>query len=245
MTVLVPSSCLPQEFSPVQIHFDGTAPNCISQTNMIHPATTLRLINPEVGYGVFATEFIPMGTITYVKDPLETDVPPALFHHYTPEMQAVIEKYSYRDERGHRILSWDFGKYVNHCCHCNTMSTGYGFEIAIRDIWPGEEITDEYGLFNMEGEMNLLCSKPGCRLSVSAADAERMRDEWDAMVKAALLKFKFVEQPLLSLVAPSTMEEVHDFLADENQYKSVGALQYGDSHFEIGRIKNGLTKVES
>ena len=38
---------------------------------MIHPKTTLRFINEEVGYGLYATEFIPKGTITYVKDSLE------------------------------------------------------------------------------------------------------------------------------------------------------------------------------
>ena len=44
---------------------------------MIHPNTELRFINPVVGYGVFATDFIPEGTITYVKDSLELEVSPA------------------------------------------------------------------------------------------------------------------------------------------------------------------------
>lgn len=35
---------------------------------MIHPDTELRFINPEIGYGVFATQFIPRGTITWVRE---------------------------------------------------------------------------------------------------------------------------------------------------------------------------------
>ena len=41
---------------------------------MIHPKTELRFVNDDIGYGVFATEFIPKGTILYVKDELEIKV---------------------------------------------------------------------------------------------------------------------------------------------------------------------------
>lgn len=44
---------------------------------MIHPKTELRYINDTVGYGVFATDRIPKGTIVYVKDSLEITVSPA------------------------------------------------------------------------------------------------------------------------------------------------------------------------
>ena len=91
---------------------------------MIHPKTELKMINPIVGYGVFATEFIPQGTIVYVKDSLELEISPTDFTTHSQEMQDVIEKYSYIDERGYRIISWDFAKYVNHCCNFNTISTG-------------------------------------------------------------------------------------------------------------------------
>jgi len=32
---------------------------------MIHPDTELRLSNPRIGLGVFATHFIPKGTLTW------------------------------------------------------------------------------------------------------------------------------------------------------------------------------------
>ncbi|HMN90955.1 MAG TPA: SET domain-containing protein-lysine N-methyltransferase, partial [Saprospiraceae bacterium] len=80
---------------------------------MLHPHTELRFIGTGVGYGVFATSYIPQGTITYVKDSLELEVSPEAYRLHPPAMQAVIEKYSYIDERGYRIISWDFAKYIN------------------------------------------------------------------------------------------------------------------------------------
>jgi uncharacterized protein len=38
---------------------------------MIHPCIGLRHISDTIGYGVFATSFIPEGTLVYVKGPLE------------------------------------------------------------------------------------------------------------------------------------------------------------------------------
>ena len=152
---------------------------------MIHPNTELRLINDTVGYGVFATKRIPQGTIVYVKDSMEIEISPTQYLLYQPEMQDSIEKYSYIDERGYRIISWDFGKYVNHCCNCNSISTGYGFEIAIRDIEIGEQITDEYGIFNLQEEMTLQCGFEGCRKTIKPSDFDDYYQEWDEKIKQA------------------------------------------------------------
>ena len=38
---------------------------------MIHPHTELRFINEQMGFGVFATQFIPKGTIIWALDELD------------------------------------------------------------------------------------------------------------------------------------------------------------------------------
>ncbi|PSR12872.1 MAG: SET domain-containing protein-lysine N-methyltransferase [Bacteroidetes bacterium] len=192
---------------------------------MIHPQTELRFISPAVGYGVFATAFIPKGTITYVKDSLEIVVTPGDYGAHNQAMQDVIEKYSYVDEVGNRIVSWDFAKYVNHCCNCNTISTGYGFEIAIRDIQPGEQITDEYGIFNLEYSMELVCDQPGCRKVIQPRDFDNYYTDWDAKIRAALPQLFVVDQPLLSFLDESTQEAVEKLGTDLQQYRSVYALR--------------------
>ncbi|MCB0515757.1 MAG: SET domain-containing protein [Chitinophagales bacterium] len=193
---------------------------------MIHPKTCLKYINNEVGYGVFATEFIPRGTITYVKDALEIEISPKDYQQHTTEMQAVIEKYSYIDEKGYRILSWDFSKYINHCCNCNSMSTGYGFEIAIRDIFPGEEITDEYGIFNLVESIPLQCNQQNCRKYVHPNDFDALYAQWDKWLVNALACFQQVEQPLLPLMDAPTQSELSNYLNQQAAYKSVYALRF-------------------
>ena len=193
---------------------------------MIHPHTRIQFINEDIGYGVFATQFIPQGTITYVKDSLELEVTPEAYQTYSPEMQEVIEKYSYIDERGVRIISWDFAKYVNHCCNCNTMSTGYGFEIAIRDIQPGEQLTDEYGIFNIPEEMELSCQYKDCRKKVRPSDFDIYYPRWDEQLKKALASFSVVDQPLYPMLDAKTQEEIQDYMIDPSRYKSVYTLKY-------------------
>jgi hypothetical protein len=193
---------------------------------MIHPKTELKYINDTVGYGVFAKEFIPEGTIVYVKDSLELVISPTDYLIQSNEMKEVIDKYSYIDEKGNRIISWDFAKYVNHCCNCNTISTGYGFEIAIRDIQQGEQITDEYGIFNLDKPMQLECGEKNCRKVISAEDFDKYYKEWDEKIKKSIKKLFEVEQPLLPLIEENTRKELDLFFSNPDKYKSVYSLKY-------------------
>ena len=205
---------------------------------MMHPDTELRYVSEAIGYGVFATHFIPKGTIVYTKDPLEIEISEEQFSQYPVVFQDVIEKYSYVDERGIRIISWDHAKYVNHCCECNTMSTGYGFEIAIRDIEAGEEITDEYGLLNLSYAMQLHCEKPGCRCEVSPNDFRDYGATWDVTVKHALSLVQTVRQPLWTLLDQGTQKAVTSFPQEPAHYRSVFALKWENAFSTNGA--NGL-----
>ncbi|MBI3141669.1 MAG: SET domain-containing protein [Bacteroidetes bacterium] len=202
---------------------------------MIHPSTVLRFIDEHKGYGVFATEIIPKGTITYAKDHLEIQLTPEAFGQLSGPLQAQVEKYSYIDEHGIRIVSWDIAKYVNHCCNCNTMSTGYGFEIAIRDIQPGEEITDEYGLFNLTESMELYCKEPGCRKTIHPSDFELYWPIWDAKVAAAMERVHEVAQPLWHLLPADVVDEVQALKANPNNYRQVKYLKMNGHTAQVGQ----------
>ena len=193
---------------------------------MIHPKTELRYINDNVGYGVFATEFIPKGTIVYVKDSLELVITPTDYLIHAEEMKKVVDKYSYIDESGNRIVSWDFAKYVNHCCNCNTISTGYGFEIAIRPIEKGEQITDEYGIFNLDQEMVVECGQLNCRKVIKPNDFETYYQSWDEKIKSAITFLFDVEQPLIPFIPEETRKELDTYFQNPEHYKSVYSLRY-------------------
>ncbi len=199
---------------------------------MIHPNTVLKFIDETIGYGVFANSFIPQGTIVYVKDSLERVVSPQEYFEQDYEMQEMIEKYSYRDEHGNRVISWDFAKYVNHCCNCNTMSTGYGFEIAIRDIFEGEQITDEYGMFNLDQEMQVSCGNASCRKSVRPTDFDRYYHAWDMQIQAAIQYIFNVEQPLYKWLDQETKKELDVLRLDFSKYKSVYNLKWNKESME-------------
>lgn len=197
---------------------------------MIHPGTELRLVNPHVGYGVFATEFIPKGTLVYVQDPLEISLSPEAYAFLDPHSRAVAEKYSFIDPSGRRILSWDFAKYVNHSCRPNTISTAWGFEIAIRDIQPGEEITDEYGLFNLEWEMACACEALDCRQVIRPDDADRLFRRWDRWIRQAMIAGRTVPQPLHARMDETSREIFDRHLAGALRYRSVRSLRFAPTN---------------
>ena len=193
---------------------------------MIHPNTELKFINQHVGYGVFATEDIKEGTIVYVKDSLELSISPSDYLMHNEDMKTVIDKYSYIDEKGNRIISWDFAKYVNHCCNCNSMSTGYRFEIAIRDIKKGEQITDEYGIFNLDKSMNVVCGELNYRKEIKPSDFDEYYLKWDEKIKKSILKLFDVEQVLMPFLDESTRNELDELYRNPERYKSVYALKH-------------------
>lgn len=192
---------------------------------MIHPSTELRFVSPEIGYGVFAKEFIPKGTIVYVKDSLEIEVTPKKYEKLDEYARSVVDKYSYRDERGYRIVSWDFAKYVNHSCNRNTVSTGYGFEIAVRDILPNEEVTDEYGIFNLEQNFECGCGAENCRHHISPSDFDVLFGKWDKEIKDALIHYSDSAQALEPYIEEPLFHKLKNYLETGKNYKSVYSLR--------------------
>ena len=105
------------------------------------------------------------------------------------------------------------------------MSTAYGFEIAVRDIEAGEEITDEYGMFNPPVPMDLHGSDGPYRGRVEAIDLDRLYESWDSQVQTALRLALDVEQPLWPLVDRPTAKAI-TLLARWNEgYRSVRELR--------------------
>lgn len=195
---------------------------------MIHPHTRLQHISDAVGYGIFATEDIPEGTIVYAKDSLEICVSPGDYLKHGEAMREIVDKYSYIDEQGYRIVSWDLAKYVNHSCDCNTISTGYGFEMALRDIAAGEQLTDEYGIFNLDQSMKCYCGADNCRQRIDPGDFDRYYPQWDERIRRSIGKLHGVEQPLWQLLSVQVKRELEALRQDPDRYKSVYALKLRD-----------------
>lgn len=192
---------------------------------MLHPATELGSVSPDIGVGIFASGFIPKGTIIYIKDPLEIVIEAGDKRLQDPATRKLIDRYSYVEPTGKRIVSWDLAKYMNHSCDANSISTGYGFEIAIRDIEPGDEITDDYGLLNVEQPMPCCCGASNCRGWIGEDDIRKYHATWDARARDALAYLYYVPQPLGGLIDPVTRRQLQRYLDTGDGFRSVNELK--------------------
>lgn len=167
---------------------------------MLHPATRLHWINDAVGYGVIATQHIPKGTILWALDPLDQVFTAEQVRKLGPALWPHMERYSYVNGQGMRVLCWDHGRFMNHSCDPVSLSPGVDFELAVRDVAPGDEITCDYASLNLEQDLECLCGSPTCRGRITRKEFLALAPLWDARLRAAVQLVNRVEQPLLPWV---------------------------------------------
>jgi hypothetical protein len=200
---------------------------------MIHPDTKLQYIDDEKGYGVVATKKIPKGTITWALDKFDFEFQPEEVQAMEPIYKRIIDTYSYRNQHGNFILCWDFGRYVNHSFHSNCMSTAYEFEIAIRDIEQGEELTDDYGYLNIVKPFKAQ-DENTTRKYVYPDDLLRYHKEWDNLVLGVLPILRNVDQPLMPLLKPEFLNELNEVIDGKREMRSVIEVYYDEVKIHIG-----------
>lgn len=194
---------------------------------MIHPDTEVRFISDEIGYGIVATKLIPEGTITWVQDELDQVYSPAQVAEMSPSTQEMIDKFTFRNNQGNFVLCWDTAKYVNHSFNSNCISTAYDFEIAIRDIQPGEELTDDYGYLNVTQAFK--AKNEGVpRTIVYPDDLVNFHEEWDAKLERSFLRLNKVAQPLEMLLPNKIKAVVKQILKGEKELDSILNLYYSE-----------------
>lgn len=187
---------------------------------MIHPDTELRFISPEVGYGVVAKKFIPKGTITWALDELDREFTPKQFHEMDETYKELIEFYSFRNNLGNYVLCWDNARFVNHSFNSNCLTTAYDFEIAIRDIHPGEQLTDDYGYLNISEPFRGI-DEGTKRKVVYPDDLLRYAPVWDKKLISGLQHFNEVNQPLKKFLKSSVVQKIEKIVNGESEMDSI------------------------
>lgn len=175
---------------------------------MMHPDTELRFISEEVGLGVLATKFIPKGTIVWILDDLDMILEEDFVDSLDEIRQEIIYKYSFQNNDDQYILCWDHSKYMNHSFHPNCVDTAYEFELAARDIYPGEEITCDYGVMGDDEDFECVPEEGTVRTRVKADDYLKFHLEWDEMAREAFENFNSVDQPLKHLIGKEFVDKV-------------------------------------
>jgi hypothetical protein len=203
---------------------------------MMHPKTERRFISEKKGFGVVATEALPKGTMVWVQDCLDQVFPPARWHAIGPPVREVLDTYSFRDATGAFVFCWDHARYVNHSFRPNCMITPFAMELAIRDIAPGEELTDDYGTLNIvepfypeeEGES---------RTVVLPDDLKTYGASWDPQVLAAFSCLDKVPQPLQAFLTEEVWGHCLDVARSKRSMPSLTELWCGSA--AIGSQEKG------
>ena len=197
---------------------------------MIHPHTELKYISPEMGHGVVATQFIPAGTITWTQDQLDRVFTPEEFNHLDKLYQNILDVYSFKNNKGNLVLCWDNGRYVNHSFNSNCLSTAYDFEIAIRDIKAGEQLTDDYGYLNISYPFRGI-DEGTRRKVVYPNDLIKYYNVWDNKIKKVFPKILTVEQPLKGVIEPSIWGMIGKITQGDQLLESILSNYYNDENY--------------
>ena len=195
---------------------------------MLHPHTELKFVSPQIGYGIYATKLIPKGTITWVKDELDRTILKEELATMTPANLENLMKYSYRNAQGDFVFCWDLTRYVNHSYRPNSMLTSLGFEIAIRDILPGDEVTNDYGTFNIIEAFECANGPSHERDFVCPDDLARFHKVWDLQIEAVFGSLPKVEQPLGKFLTANQQEMICSIATGKLPLPSVLDNYYAD-----------------
>lgn len=187
---------------------------------MLHPHTELRFVSPEIGYGIFATQDIPVGTITWVKDELDHVFKASEINAMTESNRENLLKYTYRTREGDYFFCWDLTRFVNHSYEPNSMLTSMDFEIAIKDIKKGEELTNDYGTLNII-EAFKCANGPHEREFVRPDDLKRFFVKWDLLINSAMVHRPKVGQPLTRFLTKAQITILKDIEEGKTSVPSV------------------------
>ena len=192
---------------------------------MMHPDTRLKWISDEKGFGVVATRLIPKGTITWVQDEMDRVFSPDEPKYFKSLTKELLEKYSFRNSKGEHVLCWDIAKYVNHSFRSNCLSTAYNFEVAIRDIVAGEELTDDYGYLNLTE--SFIPEDEGLeRKIVKPDDTLSLYKEWDRTLESLFPLIEGLDQPLFELLSEEVKIEIDQVASGAKNMTSTKTLYF-------------------
>jgi hypothetical protein len=172
---------------------------------MLHPDTEVRWINQAIGCGVVAVRDIPKGTITWVMDPLDRLIEPEQVAALPERCRETLLKYSYRNRDGRYVFCWDNTRFMNHSFTPNCITTAYHFELAVRDIRAGEELTNDYGSLNIL-EPFRACDEGTRRKTVYPDDLSRCYKTWDRLLESSFRHVPQVVQPLREILSEAQWE---------------------------------------
>src|SRR3954467_11256326 len=108
------------------------------------------------GIGLFADQFIPQGTVIWEFHPVvDIKLTQEQIAALPEPCQEQVRRYTYREKESRLyVLCGDDARFLNHSDSHNCIDIFNAEEgdltVANRDIYPGEELTCDYALFDLD-----------------------------------------------------------------------------------------------
>lgn len=192
---------------------------------MMHPHTRLGFVSEEIGFGVFATQSIPKGTVVWVLDELDRQLDKSEIDALTKIQQQRIWKYVFRDtafidSNNKYILASDIDQFMNHSNEANCVTTPYEVLFAAKDIYPGEELTDDYRWCGVDYDFEYI-SEDGRSKKVKADDIFDCHKKLQRKAEEAIQHFDRVEQPLKPLIKKKYLGKLNAIVEGREKLDSI------------------------
>ncbi|MDO9035173.1 MAG: SET domain-containing protein-lysine N-methyltransferase [Methanoregula sp.] len=145
------------------------------------------------GKGLYARQRVPKGTIICFESAGYRVIPAEEYE----TMSESAKEHVYRRDDGTYIAPSDDSKYFNHSCDANVLDSRLGFDIVVKDIQKGKEVTYDYRAFSFK-EMQCHCGAKNCCKFITYEHPvpEKLRLFWAKKVDSALRQVNKVTQPL-------------------------------------------------
>jgi len=152
------------------------------------------------GKGLFATVFIPVGTIICFECKNCKAYSQEEISKLNESKRNFLLEHAYKRDDGTYLMPCSHDIYLNHSCNSNILDSGLGFNIVVRDINIGEEATNDYRQFYEDSSYEIICNcgeKNCCKIVRCIHPVpEELRKFWDIKIKKALTLIKRIPQPL-------------------------------------------------
>ncbi len=163
------------------------------------------------GKGYFADEYIPMGTVVYFYSKDDIFYSKDKFESLADEDKEGLIENAVEDEFGNWVLT-QTGPYTNHSCDPNIYPLfvqGKYFDIAVKNISKGDEITIDYSMFfsSIKWSMNCGCGSNVCRKKIGFGQSvsHEIEDNRFKLINNAVIKILKVDQPLFKSDDPNAI----------------------------------------
>ena len=102
----------------------------------------------------------------------------------------------------------------------NCLSTAYDFELAIRDIQPGEQLTDDYGYLNIDTPFRAR-DEGTKRKTVYPDDLLKYYKVWDKKLRVSFKNLLIVNQPLSKFIDSEKWNKMCEIALGKSEMDSI------------------------